>query len=362
MRTIKGTAGTKEKAANAAHHAAVKAIAGDVDLRPCPACGLVQPDMVGARRAYRHWIIFWIGLAALAVLLILYLTDLVPVNVLAWMSAGTFGVLTLGQLAIALSNPNRNIAANRALAQASLDKGDIQLGSTPSADQAETPPQAGGPMLQIVLLLLCVTAAATALPEMLRQAAGWPLNKGWYPPVAGPGDATYVYLPNRINSIKGYWNGTARVVAKLSKGDTINIPAESSTTTWGDSISAKSSETSSSRSLWVQLRLPANVSLEGDTLLCNIDLAVTYPVAQGGKFENHSQKFSHREQLVVASANAGRTYTLAWWASSLGGGVLWLVLGLVLIGLARAYKRRALPTKVYPFSEPDNPPAPEGVQ
>ena len=43
---------------------------------------------------------------------------------------------------------------------------------------------------------------------MRRQSAS-PLNAAWYPPVAGPGDEPYLYLPDSIASIKGFWTGTS---------------------------------------------------------------------------------------------------------------------------------------------------------
>ena len=54
VRNIKGQGSTEAKASLKAQAAADKAIRRDVDMQPCPTCGLYQPDMVGQQRARRH--------------------------------------------------------------------------------------------------------------------------------------------------------------------------------------------------------------------------------------------------------------------------------------------------------------------
>jgi hypothetical protein len=355
VRKVKGTAASQDKAAGAARAAAVTAIQRDVDMRPCPKCGLFQPDMIGARRARQHWIWLWVGLAALVALLILYLTDLVPMNVLAWCAAGGFGLLTLFQALVVLSNPNRNLEANRQQAQQSGDSGAVQQGGPPGPEPEPTEIQAPSRPAGLWMLILfpMVIAILAALPELMRTGSGWPLNPGWYPPVAGPGDSTYLYLPHRISSIRGYWNGTATVVAEevgqVAGRDKINIPAETNQSSWGQSISAKSSEKSSNSTLWARLKVPAAPDLAGKHLKCAIALAVSYPMAKGNQFDNVNQPFNHVQDLNLATSGAGRVYKGAWWGGFLIAGGLFVVLSAVLIGMASALKKRALPTNVYPY-------------
>src|SRR5438105_3171170 len=72
VRKVTGRAPTAEAATTCARAAALKAIQNEVDLHPCPACGLYQPDMVGAKRARRHWMLLWATLGLLAWLLIVH--------------------------------------------------------------------------------------------------------------------------------------------------------------------------------------------------------------------------------------------------------------------------------------------------
>src|SRR5262245_34180886 len=65
-----GQGGTEEAASAAAHNAAVKAVAQEVNLHACPQCGTVQPEMVGAIRARAHWWILGIGAGALALVIL----------------------------------------------------------------------------------------------------------------------------------------------------------------------------------------------------------------------------------------------------------------------------------------------------
>ena len=62
-RTKKGTGGSPDAAAANAERAVVHALQREVDMQPCPACGLYQPDMVAARRVPPHWIITGVGVA-----------------------------------------------------------------------------------------------------------------------------------------------------------------------------------------------------------------------------------------------------------------------------------------------------------
>src|SRR5436853_504400 len=49
-----GQGRSPDAARAAAQAAVVKALAHEVDLQPCPGCGLYQPDMIGTRKARRH--------------------------------------------------------------------------------------------------------------------------------------------------------------------------------------------------------------------------------------------------------------------------------------------------------------------
>ena len=64
-RVLGGRGASRASAARAAARAASRAKRSQVDLQPCPQCGLYQPDMVGFRRARWHG---WIWIAAMVAL------------------------------------------------------------------------------------------------------------------------------------------------------------------------------------------------------------------------------------------------------------------------------------------------------
>src|SRR6185437_9310048 len=93
-----GQGGTPEAASAAARKAVVQALEHEVDMHPCPGCGLYQPDMVGSRRSKRHWWVIAITWAALLLMMILMLTDVLPAGTAALAAAGTCAVLGLVHL------------------------------------------------------------------------------------------------------------------------------------------------------------------------------------------------------------------------------------------------------------------------
>jgi hypothetical protein len=353
VRKVTGQASTANAAEAAARKSVVQTLTNEVDQHPCPTCGLYQPDMIGAQRARRHWLLFWALLISLGVLMILYATDLVAANLLIWIATAACGLAAVGHFLINLNNPNRNLEANHQMAQARLQSGVLQLGkagsSEPPAPEVREPRWALGHRL--VYVLLAVTVLAVPVCEWLRLASGWPLNPDWHPPVAGPGDETYLWLPTKISSVKGYWNAAATVEATRADEPNVSIPVQASSknASWGNSISAKSSEKDSSSTLWISLRLPPGQDLAGKVLNLKLNLAVTYPKASpdGTRFDTRQQTVSETASLRLAAPKAGALYTRMWWMGILGGGGFGLIVALYLISTANAGKKQALPTSIY---------------
>ena len=106
-----GQGGTEAVAEAAARKAVVDALANEVDMQPCPGCGLYQPDMIGNVRRRRHWYLFWAVVPVVALVLILALADVLAFSTAAWIGAagasGTMGaaVLSPGTLAAATGAP-----------------------------------------------------------------------------------------------------------------------------------------------------------------------------------------------------------------------------------------------------------------
>ena len=82
-----GQGGTPDAASAAARKAALKALEHEVDMHPCPGCGLYQPDMVGSRRSTRHWWVIAVTSILLLVLMILMLSDVMLAGMAAWAAA-----------------------------------------------------------------------------------------------------------------------------------------------------------------------------------------------------------------------------------------------------------------------------------
>jgi hypothetical protein len=57
----------------------------------------------------------------------------------------------------------------------------------------------------------------------------------------------------------------------------------------------------------------------------------------------------HRSvRLDLASVGAGDSYAMMWWACTLTGVGLSLLVAVLLVSAARAFQRRAKPTQVFP--------------
>ncbi len=120
-----GSGGTPAAAQANAKKAVVNALANEVDMQPCPGCGLYQPDMIGAARARRHWWVFGATCVALLALLILALTEVLAYSTAAVVAAGVAFAVLLIHLLLDANNPNRDLEANHRLAQARVESGDL---------------------------------------------------------------------------------------------------------------------------------------------------------------------------------------------------------------------------------------------
>jgi hypothetical protein len=351
-RTVTGQASSADAAAVNARNAAANAIATEVDFQPCPTCGLYQPDMVGAQRARKHGRLFWAGLIFFAALLVVYAVRWINASTATTLAVVGGAALTLANWQAGWRNPNGDAQANVGLAGRLVKSGKMrvsQAGQTKPADpELFTPGLSTGQ--RVALALMVAAVCGIMAPEVMRMASGWPLNADWRPPVAGPGDETTLYLSESIESIKGYWRGTASATATIDgEPDAAEVPVSAVTEddSWGNSISAKSSEKSSGSRLWVTLTLPDREDLTGKTLDLSIELTATYPVSQGNMFDESTDTFHETAELQVASAGAGKTYNTLWWGGTLGGAAVLLAMTLSLKRAAKSLKKKALPTTVF---------------
>jgi hypothetical protein len=204
------------------------------------------------------------------------------------------------------------------------------------------------PLHTIAVPLLFIAVALIASAEIIRAVSHWPLNTNLYPPVAGPGDSSRVYMDKSIHSVKGYWRGSPHVTLHTPLSPRpMNVQAVTNQKDWGSTIYAKSSEKNSSSTPWVELHLPQTPELVGKTVDCNIDLDVEYPEsAASSSFETVSNHMTRATPIAFAPAGAGSKYNALWWQGTAGGMILILVCGQILRISARGLQKRANPTRL----------------
>jgi hypothetical protein len=331
------------------------AIHNEVDMQPCPACGMYQPDMVGDSQATLHGLLLVLVVLALGVLAVLVLAAWTPQHVAAWVTFGICALIAFGHFRLAVKNPNADLEANRKKAEGAVGANKLTLvepgskGPPPSSY-----PQRLGFLQWSALVLLGLGVMALASSEALRLAAGWPLNRGCVPMVAGPGDDVDIYFPDEIKSIKGYWNGKPTVTVTNAKElglASAALPATSKDSHWGKVMMGRGMRPRNEQ-LWATASLPESEGLEGKTLQLQIALDVAYPAKTGlFGYEDVRQGFSHSTEVGLAWALAGLMYQVAWWGGLLIGAGLIVLAELVLYRSAKRRKRSALASRVVPITD-----------
>jgi hypothetical protein len=340
-----------------------KAVKNEPAWAPCPTCGLVQPALIGAQRARRHWWVFWGTLVYLVLLVLLHLPPRgLVAEAVIWLATLGSAWSVVAHLLVDRTKPNRDLDANLQLARRMLESGCLQQGHP---DKTELPaPEVRAPpwstLHRLAFLLMLVALGVLTLPELVRGVRGWPINRDWRPRVVGPGDETCAYLPDSITSVNQLWHGTAVVEASVAGNPNqgaFKVPAFTKTDSWQRGIplfkdhggrfgSRMSGNTTAP--LWVSLRLPDRPDLVGKTLDLKIDLEVIFPVEVAPLlYRDHKRSIHQTLELRLASANAAKEYNKLWWLGVLGGSTMLLAMNFVLIGMAKALRRQGSATSVY---------------
>jgi hypothetical protein len=359
-----GQGATPERASTAAHNAILKAVAHEVDRQPCPGCGLYQPDMIAAARAPRHWWVFWIGLACLVLVTILGAAEALTFQTAALAATVVAATALLAHLMIDVGNPNGDLDRNLRAGKTRVEAGQVIPMSEPATGtEVRDVPSFWRSLHMACYLVLAAAVGVMALPLVVPGLRGWVLNPGWYPAVAGPGDTTHTYFPDRIETVKGFWNATAAlaVVENAAEVGLANprLTAVSHNGKWPETISVSSKESKTGTpSLWSAVTIPDQPELVGKELRLKLGLLVTYPQLQGKMFRNTSQEVMHNTTLRLSAPGSGTQYKSLWWYGMVGGGTAVVFLGAVLARAARAYRARALPTEIYAPPEEQQGPAP----
>jgi hypothetical protein len=354
QRTVKGTAATADKATANAQKAAALALEREVDLEPCPTCGLLQPDMIGQRRVGRHKTVFWVALIVFAAIIIMRAAYLIQADIAIWAAVAACAAAAVALWLTDTADPNRNPEANRQTAEGRVASGAVAHTAgklAPGAQELARVPRSLVHKMTLAMLAIAVVMAAA--PEVVRLARHWPLNSDCYPPVVGPGDQSRIYMTDKIDSIKGYWRGHPSVSlhedgATASTAKAIPLQATTNQNDWGREISAKSSEKHSSSTPWVAVTMPDDPALGGKTMACDVVLGVEYPEVTGSSsFQTVASKMNRNLTLQLASTpGAGGSYNDWWWEGTVGGMAVLLVCALVLVGTSRALQRKARPTRL----------------
>ncbi|MCE9547450.1 MAG: hypothetical protein K8T25_18415 [Planctomycetia bacterium] len=256
-RKIAGMGPTREAAAAAMEANAVKQVMTDASSHPCPTCGLYQPDMVAARRVTAQGWLFAVSIPAMLLLLILNVSNTVQDNLIVPAAAGIMVVVGLLQLVFDARRPNRDLEANRQLAQRSIERQLLRVDTPGRAQQGMEVPwstqgsmgslnamgapsvagvssSTGGGVVPLALFVIGLTAVL--VPPIVRESRGWPFNPVAFPPIVGPGDSTRFYTQHSLRSIDGKFRAEADAVA-TPKGGGAEFPlvAKSNQDNWGDS-------------------------------------------------------------------------------------------------------------------------------
>lgn len=350
-RTVTGEAGSESAAGKAAEKAAIATVEKDVDQRPCPRCGCVQPDMIAQQKSNRH---FWVALLLLLFSAAAGLCGLI--SSATWMTYSSASLLLavasaaglVVHAAVALSDPNKNKDANRDRAERMVDQGDMEPVADADDDLAggEPKPVAGAAFPLLGLAALGVVL--TTVPFVLKTVSRWPTVADTKPEVAGPGDKLTVYFPKSFESVKGYWSGSPRVTVTNDGGaGPLSIPATAKADSWGNTISGKS--VSNSRpAAWAELALPNDPKLAGKTIEVRVDMTVQYPHGTGRSFDNQTTQLSQTAKFTLAGSGAGGTYYASMWAAVLGA-ILVAVAGFSLMVAANGLRKYAAPAEVTPI-------------
>jgi hypothetical protein len=255
-------------------------------------------------------------------------------------------------------NLNRDLERNKAAAEAGIARGHLRLSAAGREATAGTDP--AGPTWSAAhgALFALLVVAVLALPssQYLRLVNRWPLNQDLSPHVVGPGDTVRVYFPNKLQSIKGYWNGTGQATllnaTELGVSDRLTVVSKKDT--WGSQLNVKTTEERDSFTVWGDVTLPEVPALADKTLKLEVVTHVNYPAIMGDKFEAKQTELSLKTEVkTAATPRAGQIYQLAYYGGVLGGSVVILVVALSIMLLTKSHRAKALPTTIVPAEDRD---------
>lgn len=348
-RTIQGT-GNSEKAAHASANKNVEAtLRQQVDVRPCPSCGRVQPDMIGQVRAANHSIVGWVTLSIVSMFVILGATYILGASAAPFIVAILLAAAAVVNFLIAIRNPNSDLEANRSGTEKSVRKGEVEITEEGKTSGLEKPPHPMGMPHWIGIGAGGLAAIVALAPVICTSFNGLKTNRESYPQVVSPGDEVKVYFDDTIDCVKSYWSGSpiAKITNAADLGIAENILSASKTSTWGGNISVKSSEKHSRPSIWATLTLPNDPKIAGQTIRVRVNMNVRYPNADASdRFNDQNKPMSKEFEITVSPSSASTKYGTLWWLGMAGGSLLSVGSCFYLRSLAKSLQAHAIPPDV----------------
>ena len=329
------------------------------DMRPCPTCGLYQPDMIGTRRMMLHGLIGILGALGGGAVVVLGITKEFSDRQVIAAAAGIGAVVFLAQLGVVLWDPNRNQERNQQCARTLLKSDDLQLlhGENP-AKAATKLPNWGASRSHIVALIgLLLAGLFFVSGELVRHVLGWPINPECRPGVLGPGDESRFFFESH-KSVDRKWYGQVTVevanASELGLADT-RVSATTKQDSWGHIIYVKSDSEDAFFRPWVDVHIPESAKLAGKKIELNVKLLMTAPVLHGDHYENEQSTLTTKVSIQLADRpGAGKLYAYILF----GGGFLealgLLAMSLVLVASAVALRRTASPMRLVHDGDEDD--------
>jgi hypothetical protein len=353
VRNLQGTGGTAAAAEANAEKAALKAVQGEVDFHPCPACGVVQPDMTAVVVNKRFWIAGLVGLAGVVISFICGFSRATQIMPAAYIGAA---FTLVGTLIAAWANfyaPNRDLVSNRATSEGKCQAGKLKLDERAAAqpDAMLQTPASQKRGHRIGLALCAAAVVATLAPPALQTLGGWPTNKTSYPEVVGAGDEARFYFNEDIVSINGKWKGH-EIAAYVTNADKLGtaqprLTATTKSESWGTTISGKSVSNSTNK-MYLDVKFPAEPDLAGKELALNMQVRTVYPHGVGNDaFQDESKVFKHATTVTMGPAGSGTKLYRAWWEGELMAASFLIVSLLVALKACASLRGDAVPTTVF---------------
>jgi len=347
-----------EAAQPGAHNLALKAIAEHSEQRPCPHCGLYQPEMIGAKRRTKYLWLLVFTVAWAILFTILCEAHAFQYDALCWL-AMLAGVINFLVQYIAVSgNANRDMARNRKAAKNLIDEERLELVEAGSGPILKSVPLSVAGM-GTAWVFLIVALAVFPLAEVKRRVSGWSYNENWYPPVAGPGDVSRYYFKQKVESMRGYWRGVASVkpvnVEKLGLGEHDQFFAATKSELWSNRIWTEAVEDYVLTTIYIDVSFPQGQKLDGTTVDLRLQVDGDAPMVHSRTtYDVVRFKSADDISIKLSAPNAGKQYEAHWWGGIMLGFFLQFIAALTLFHKASA-QLKGLPTRIDPIEEtPDS--------